>query len=265
MKLLFIGAGNLAESLISGFIRFGNICNKNIYIKEIVPEREKYILKKYRVNKTAGLADAAGKVNIIVLCVKPKDIESVLLNINKFVNSRQLIISVAAGITTGYIESYLKKTPVIRIMTNIAVSVQQGMSVICKGKYATGYHLKQTEKLFNAVGKASVFPEKLFNSVTAVSGSGPAYIFYISELMVKAANRLGIPSQPAEMLVNQVIAGAAKMLIESPDSAEILRRKVTSPGGTTEQAILNFNKNKLIQIHYAGVSKAQKRAKELTK
>ena len=264
-KICFLGAGNIAEAIISGIINSDKSIRKNIIATDIRKERLTYISNKFGIKVTTDNINAVRESDIIVIAVKPQQIKNLLEEISGKIKSSQLVISVAAGITTKYIESFLGKVPVIRTMPNTPVLVQEGMIAYCKGKYAKKEHENLVKELFESVGKVIHLDEKLFNAVTAVSGSGPAYIFYFAESLIKSAEKLGIERKTAKILTIQTISGASKLMKNSDDEPEILRAKVTSPGGTTEQAINTFEKNKLHKIIEKAVISACKRAKQLSK
>jgi pyrroline-5-carboxylate reductase len=228
-------------------------------------DRLQYITKKHKIRGFMDNNDAIPGSDVIIIAVKPKDVADLLVHVSGTVKKTQLVISVAAGITTRYIERYLNNVPVIRAMPNIAMTVQEGMTAVCKGTHATKKHVITAKKVFEPVSKVTVQKESLFNQVTAISGSGPAYVFYFSEALTEAAISIGFDKQSAKLLVNQTIAGSSKMLSSLADEPETLRRKVTSPGGTTEQAINSFDKNCLKKIIADAVMKARQRAEELTK
>ncbi len=264
-KICFLGSGNITEAIISGLIYSNKKIRKNIISTDIRKERLEYISKKFGVNIISDNINAIRNSDIIIIAVKPQQIEDLLKEISGKIQPSQLVISVAAGITTKYIEKFLDKVPVIRTMPNTPVLVKEGMIVYCKGKYAKEIHENLVKELFSSVGLVISLKEKFFNAVTAVSGSGPAYVFYLAETLIKSAEKLGLDKKTAKILTIQTILGAAKLMKNSFDEPEILRKKVTSPGGTTEQAIKVFEKNNFCKIIEFALKSALKRAKQLSK
>lgn len=263
-KIVFLGAGNMAEALISGLVRSGLAGKGQITATDIRQKRLDYIKKKFRIEVSSDNKKAVRRGEIIILAVKPQQIEGLLGEIGDLVNRGQLVISIAAGILTGYIEKFFKqKVPVIRVMPNTPALVSEGASVITPGKYANKKHLEVVKKIFSALGYVTQLPEKLMNAVTALSGSGPAYVFYLAEILNEAGKKMNLPEKFAQELVNQTILGAAKMLKVTGEFPQTLREKVTSPGGTTESAIKYLQAKRFKQIFIQAVLQARKRAKEL--
>ncbi|MBI5573207.1 MAG: pyrroline-5-carboxylate reductase [Elusimicrobia bacterium] len=262
-KIGFIGAGNMAEALISGIVKSG-IRAKNIFASDISSARLKFISKKYRVQKCASNPAIVKQADIIFLAVKPYQIKEVLKEISGSVKQTQLVISIAAGIKTQMIEKYLKKTAVIRVMPNTPALIGSGAIAITPGRYAKKSDLQFAKKLLTFCGIVVEVEEKDMHSVTAVSGVGPAYIFYIAEVMGKTAEKLRMQKDVAKKLVNQTLLGASKMLILSNDEPENLRQKVTSKGGTTEAAFKVLMKEKFGKIFEKAIFAAMKKSKKLS-
>lgn len=264
-RICFLGTGNMAESLISGLIESKISDKKSLTATDIRSERLKIISKKFKIAVSTNNIAPIKSSDIIIIAVKPKQIDNLLLEIKDNIKQNQLVISIATGITTKHINNYLPNVPVIRIMPNTPALVGEGVYVLCKGKYARRNHLDTVVKMLYSIGTVMVESEKMMNAVTAISGSGPAYVFYLAESMIKTAKELGFNNKKAEILVNNTICGAGKMLKTLSESPEILRNKVTSPGGTTECAIKYFEKNNFSEIINKAINLAKKRAQELTK
>ena len=288
-KVGFIGAGNMAEAIISAIVKNG-VPAKKVFISDINNARLKYISKKYGVVKCFDNSSVVRFSEIVFLAVKPYQIEEVLketayiFNSNKgykpcvisarsemktsfpFTRSldNKLLISIAAGIKTSKIEKYLKKTAVIRVMPNTPALIGSGAIALTPGRYAKKSDLQFAKKLLDFCGIVVDVTEKDMDAVTAVSGSGPAYIFYIAEIMMTTAEKLGLEKEIAEKLVNQTLLGAAKMLINSTDDPEVLRNIVTSKGGTTEAAIKVLLRENFGKIFEKAICAAMKRSKELS-
>ena len=266
-KILFLGAGNIAEAIISGLVSSDGSLKSRIIASDIRGERLKYLSKKYGIAGARGNLDKIASCSIIVLAVKPQQMPEMLAGLSGRITKKHLVVSVAAGISTGFIEKHLgtRSLPVIRTMPNTPVFVREGMVALCAGKHAKKSHLKTAAGLFNCAGKTLVLPERYFDAVTAVSGSGPAYLFYFAQGMMEAAGKMGLPEAVSRELAVQTLFGAAKMLRSCGEKPEILRQRVTSPGGTTEQAIKYFESRKFRNIVIDAIECARKRSKELTK
>jgi len=256
-KIAIIGAGNMGNAIIHGL--------EGKY-ETIVSDSDKTKLKKFKVKTTTDNIAAVKESDIILLAVKPQTMETVLKEIAGTVGCRHLIISIAAGISTERIEKALGKIPVVRVMPNTPLMVGAGMSVICPGRYAESRHLKITAKIFAEMGKvARVEDENLMHAVTAVSGSGPAYLYLFIEELVKSAEKLGLKKKMAETFVLQTIKGSLALLEYTEKAPEVLRRQVTSPAGTTEAAIKVFGERKFDEIIEHAVFSACRRSEELGK
>lgn len=264
MKILFLGAGNMAEAIIRGLLASRKMNNKNICATDVRRERLTFLQKKYKINISSCNIHSLSATDTIVLAVKPQQIKDLLTEICCYVKKQQLIVSIAAGIPTKFIEKVLcQKVPVVRVMPNTPALVGAGMTVVSRGKYAKVKHEQFVKDIFSAVGKTVCLPEKYMDTVTAVSGSGPAYVFFLAELMAKAGNEMGLPEKVVLQLVKQTVFGAAKLMIESDDLPETLRARVTSPGGTTQAAITYMQDKKFDKILIEALNKAKNRASEL--
>lgn len=266
-KIGFIGAGNMAEAIIKGIIDAKVYKSKDIIITDIRSLQVKSICKKYKVACASDNCKLAKSVDILVLSTKPQNMAEVLEGIKGAIRKSTLIISIAAGITTKRIQKVLGNVPVVRVMPNTPALIGQGASVMYATKNARG-KLKVAERIFSAVGLAqAVNDEKLIDAVTAVSGSGPAYFFLLMEEMIKTAQKLGLKKELAEMLVLQTAKGAGLLAVEAfvnGQTPDILRKKVTSPGGTTEAALKVFSKCKFETMILNALRAAAKRSKELS-
>ncbi len=262
-KIGFIGSGYIAEAIISGIVK--TCCSaKNIFISDINNSRANFVCRKYRVVKCSGNLSVVKSSDIIFITVKPNQIADVLEEIAGNFDNRKLLISVAAGIKTSKIEKYLGKVSVVRVMPNTPALIGIGAIALTPGRYAKKSDLQSAKKLLSACGIVVEVKEKDMDTVTAVSGSGPAYVFYVAEIMMKTAVKLGLEKEIAEKLVNQTLLGASKMLILSDDGPEVLRRKVTSKGGTTESAFKILTKKKFGSILEKAIISAKKRATKLS-
>ncbi len=262
-KIVFIGSGNMAEAIISGFIKNDIVKNSNIVCNDISEERLNILSHKYAVSIQQDKASALENAEIVFLSTKPQQFGNIFKDYSSELKKAKIIVSIAAGVTTEFIEKFLPQNVVIRVMPNTPALVGKGAIAVSGGKNASQDNIQDVADLFSVIGRVECVAENLMNAITAVSGSGPAYIFYLSEIMRDTAEKFGIPNDVAKHLVYQTIYGSGKMLIESGLDDTILRKHVTSPGGTTEKAIEDFEKNNFRQIVFSALDKAKKRAEEL--
>ncbi|HWH29408.1 MAG TPA: pyrroline-5-carboxylate reductase, partial [Mycobacteriales bacterium] len=234
--IALLGVGKLGEALLSGLIRAGTPA-ASLVGAEKHPERAAEIAQRYGV-RTASPAEAVAQADVVLLAVKPQDMVALLGEVASSVRPGTLVVSMAAGITTSLVEGALPGgTPVVRVMTNTPVFVDEAMSAVSAGSHAGAEHLALVEELLSHVGKVVRVPESQQDAVTALSGSGPAYFFYLVEAMIDAGILLGLPRTVAAELIVQTAVGSARMLRESGEHPVVLREAVTSPGGTTIAAI----------------------------
>lgn len=265
-RICFLGAGNMAEALICGLLNSGIISASKITATDLRKERLDYCRKKFGINVTSDNFSAVRDSDLIFVAVKPMQIEALLFEIGRYIRAPHLVISIAAGVTTGYIEKFFKSdVPVIRCMPNTPALLGEGAIVVCPGKDAKQSHVKLALKIFSTVGIAIELPEKKIDAVTALSGSGPAYVFYLAEALERAGREIGIEPGLSDMLSRQTIFGAGKMLSFLKAHPSELRKNVTSPGGTTEAAIEYLETKKFSEILVGAVKQAYKKARQLSK
>lgn len=256
------GAGVMGEALLSGLLR-GEYSADNLIVAERRPERAAELQAKYNL-KVVSNVEAARLADTLVLVVKPQDMGALLQEISSEVNPDTLVISLAAGITTAFLESHLPAgAAVVRVMPNTPALVDEGMSAISAGAHCTSEGLDRASALLAAVGKVLTVPEKYQDAVTAISGSGPAYIFYVVEAMIEAGVVLGLPRTTAHELVIQTVFGAATMLRETGEHPTVLRENVTSPAGTTAAALRELDDHKVRAAFIAAMEAARDRSSEL--
>ncbi len=257
-----LGAGKMGEALISGLLRAGRAPSGLIAVVRR-PERAAHLRDAYGIGVVSA-AEAAKSADTLILAVKPQDMAALLDEIAPHVPADGLVISVAAGITTSLIERRLGgDIPVVRVMSNTPVLVDEAMSVISPGAYARPEHLERAEELLRPVGKVLRIPESQQDAATALSGSGPAYVYFLVEAMVDAGILLGMPRGTALEMVTQAVYGAATMLRETGEHPVILREAVTSPGGTTISAIRELERHGVRAAFLAAIEAARDRGAEL--
>ena len=260
--IAILGAGKMGEALLSGLLRAGRSPSS----VTVVVRRE---ARAAELRDTYGVcvvsaAEAAKSAAVLVVAVKPQDMAVALAEISSLVGPDQLVISIAAGIKTAFIEDRLSaEVPVVRVMPNTPALVDEAMSVISAGTHASDRHLVLAEEVFRSVGKVARVPESQQDAATALSGSGPAYVYYLVEAMVDAGILLGMPRKTALELVVQAVYGAATMLRDSGEHPVILREAVTSPGGTTIAAIRELENHRVRAAFLTAIEAARDRGREL--
>ena len=259
-----IGAGNMAQALLHGIFEAGLLPpSRCLVANRSNDERLARIARTWPVRTTRDKALVLAEGDVIILAVKPGDMPVVLDEIAPYAASRHVVISVAAGIPIEMIERRLNAVPVIRAMPNTSTVVRASATALAAGGHAGAEHVAIARRLFESVGWVGIVPESLLDVVTAVSGSGPAYVYMLAEALASSGERAGLPRELAQMLVAQTILGAGKMLIETGDGPGVLRDRVTSPGGTTMAGLEALEQGGLRAAVDAAVTKAAHRAREL--
>lgn len=263
----FIGSGNMAEALIRGILTAGVYAPQNVLVSDVRPERLQDLSDRYGVIPCDTNTQVVERSETVVLSVKPQIMTDALQSIKSAAKSGRLFISIAAGVTVAKIAGALGDVPIIRVMPNTPALVGAGASALFANEGA-GALLARALSIFSAVGKAVVVPEEgLIDAVTAVSGSGPAYFFLLMEAMIDAAVTLGLPPDVAKDLVLQTAKGAGLLAVEADKNGEapaVLRRKVTSPHGTTEAALKVFAAHEFQRLVADAVTAARDRSRELS-
>ncbi|MBI2916223.1 MAG: pyrroline-5-carboxylate reductase [Elusimicrobia bacterium] len=255
----------MGGALVRGALDSRFLDARNVFVFDLDPERMKALKSEHSVASANSNAEAVKNSEFVFLCVKPQGMDALLTEIKEFVRRDHCLVSIAAGVQTKTIEKHFSlPVPVVRVMPNTPALARCGMSVLTKGRFAQDAHLDFVSQFFLAVGKVTVLTEEHFDAVTAVSGSGPAYFFYLTESLRRAAEELGLPHDVAELLSRQTLLGSARML-EGSDSPEDLCRKVTSPGGTTESALRYLSEKNWADVFAQAVRKAKERSQELSK
>jgi pyrroline-5-carboxylate reductase len=261
--IAILGAGQMGEALASGLLRAGVVAPAGIVAAVRRLERADQLRAAYGI-ETMSAAEAADLAQTLIIAVKPQDMGALLDEIKSVVSPDKLVISVAAGITTAFIETRLAAdVPVVRVMSNTPVLVDEAMSVISAGPHAAEEHLRRAEELLRPVGKVLRIPESQQDAATALSGSGPAYVYFLVEAMVDAGILLGMPRNNALEMVKQAVYGAATMLRDSGEHPVLLREAVTSPGGTTINAIRELERHSVRAAILAAIEAARDRGREL--
>jgi pyrroline-5-carboxylate reductase len=265
-KLFFIGSGNMAQAIISGFLKAELTEAENIICNDINGEKVLELQKKFGVSAAGDKRESLIEADVVFLSVKPQNMLDVLGEIGDFIKKEAVVISIAAGITTKFIEDNIKKeVAVVRVMPNTPALVLSSATALCKGRFVSDRQLQKAKYLFSVIGRAEILDERDFDIVTALSGSGTGYIFYFCELMQKAAEKLGLNGRIAREFAVQTVYGSGRMLEVTKESAEALKEKVKSPNGTTEAALEYFESRNLPDIVYRAMEQAVERSKKLSK
>lgn len=263
-KPVIIGCGNMGSAIIEALLQ------QSVYEASAFTIVEKlenpFILKLSAQN--AVILDEIEKLDkdleLVILAVKPQDSDVVLSKIASKTNTDTLILSIMAGISISEMESQIPGAQIIRCMPNTPCSLQQGMTVYCGNSKVSADSFELAQKILSAMGKAfQVKEEIMIDAATAISGSGPAYVFFLAEALKEGAFQLGFSEEQADILATQTLLGAGMLLDQSPDSPEELRRKVTSPGGTTEAALNYFAKQDVKKLLINGFKVSYDRSLEL--
>lgn len=263
--IAFIGGGNMARSLIGGLIS-NQFTAENIHVSDANTEALDNLSSRYNVKTFTDNLAAIADADVIILAVKPQQLQSVIRQIAPAWQQDKLLISIAAGIRLNDISRWLdfEGAAIVRAMPNTPSLVQAGATALCANDYVTSAQHELAESMLRAVGLALwISDEKQMDAVTALSGSGPAYFFLVLEALQTAGMELGLPEETARLLALETSFGAAKMALESDESACVLRQRVTSPGGTTERALDVFEQGDLRGLFKQALIAAAQRADEL--
>ena len=265
-SIAFLGGGRMGEALIAGLLRSGGRSTEEILVTCRREERAKELTGRHGVSATLDNAEACRFAKILVLMAKPQDFETLLQQVADHVTVEHLVVSFAAGIRTSFVEQSLAPdVSVVRVMSNVPVMVDEAMSVIAPGKHAEDKHLAVAEELLAYVGKVLRLEERYLDAVTATSGSGPAYFFLLAEAMIEACILLGLSRDVASQLIIQTMLGSAKMLRDTGTHPVELREMVTSPGGTTIEAIRHLEEAGVRAAFLNAIDAARKRSEELAR
>jgi pyrroline-5-carboxylate reductase len=263
-RVAILGAGKMGGIILQALLQNGMLSAKSTRATVAHPERAKALAAKLKVKVGTDNVEAVKGADIIVIAVKPQVVEDVVREIRDQITARPLIVSVAASVPTSMIEKHLaSNVPVVRAMPNTPCLLGSGMTAICKGKHASAADVALTCHMFDVVGRTVVVDEKHMDAVTALSASGPAYIYIILESLAEGGVKVGLPRDIATLLAAQTTLGAARVVLETGDHPALLKDAVTTPAGCTIDAIMELEEGKLRVTLIKAVVKAAQRAKEL--
>ena len=249
-KLAIIGVGNMGRAIMKGLLGKSVVDKNNLFLS----------------NSSRGNERAVKSAKVIILAVKPQILFEVLVQIKDFLTDKHLLISIAAGVSIQSIQQRIGKRSIIRAMPNLCAVVGKSMTVWVKNKHVEKEQEIFAKRIFSSIGnEEEIFQEDKLNQVTAISGSGPAYVFYLAELLENSAVKIGVKKELAKELAYMTMDGAVSVLRSSKKSSGELRKQVTSKGGTTEAAFKEFEKSKLQEIFFKGIKSASNRAEELNR
>ena len=261
-RLAILGAGVMGETLVSGLLRSGWTADQIVATDRRV-ERQVELVSRYGITMLEN-EQAVAEADTVILVVKPQDMADLLDEIRESLKPDTLVVSLAAGVDTESIEARLADgVAVVRVMPNTPAQVDEGMAAISAGAHSDQEHLDRVTEILSATGKVVTVPERYQDAVTAISGSGPAYLFFVVEAMIEAGVHLGLPRDIATQLVVQTMLGSAKLLRETGEHPTVLRERVTSPGGTTAAAVRQLEDHKVRAAFIGAMEAARDRSREL--
>lgn len=261
-SVVVLGAGTLGEIVIGALLKAG-WRSSSVSAIEKRAEHAASLAAKHGIPVSGDPAEVLADRQVLVIAVKPNDVDALLGSIRPLVRSDHIVLSLCAGVPTHRFENALGDVPVIRAMPNTPAAVSAAMTAYARGTNAEDRHVRQCHQILTAFGDAVEVDEELLDAVTAVSGSGPAYVFLLAEAMERAGVELGLPEDVAKRLVQQTIRGSGALLSSSPQTAEELRIAVTSPGGTTAAALEQFEKGGFTDLVLGALQAAAARSREL--
>jgi pyrroline-5-carboxylate reductase len=263
-KIAILGGGRIGEALLSGLLSSGWRDAGEVVVTARLDEHLKELHESYRVQATVDNVAAADGASLVVVAVKPQDIDALLSEVGQHLTTDQTVVSVAAAIPTAHIEERIADgVPVVRAMPNSPATVHEGMAGICAGAHADDEHLAAAEELLSHLGRVVRVPEDWMDAITAVSGSGPAYFALLAEAMIEAGILLGLSREVSTTLVVQTMFGTAKQLRDQGMHPVELRESVTSPGGTTIAAIRELEQAGVRAAFLNAIQAAMDRGREL--
>lgn len=263
MKVGFIGVGKMGGIILRSIVAI-LLPEQQIWITDLDRKLANHLSEETGVNLASSIDELIPKVDVIVCAVPPVAIPHILPQVASSLSSSQLVISIAAGVTTESLESYFHNPPpIVRVMPNIAASVQAAISVLTPGTAVDVRHLTIAQKIFNTCGTTLVMDERHMNAVTGVSGSGPAYVALFVEALADAGVHVGLPRQDAQILAAHTVLGAAKMLVETEEHPATLKNRVTTPGGTTAAGLHELEKGGIRATLAEAIIAATDRAEQL--
>lgn len=246
LRVAFVGTGTMAEAILRGLLARGVVVARDVLASAPRPERRAHLSETYGVRAVADNAEAARDADVVMLCVKPQTVPKVLPELREVLDTRQLVISIAAGVSLQMLENLSYHPAIVRSMPNTPAHVSEGMTVWVASHAVTPTQIAHTRTIFQALGREmQVDNEDFLNMATSISGCGPSYLFLVMEALIDAGVQIGLPRYMAEELVTQTVLGAARLAQESSRHPASLKNAVTSPGGTAAAALYQLEKGGL--------------------
>ncbi len=261
-RIGIIGAGKMGQALIKGLLAQG-LSRRFLRAADASPKTRREVRRRFHLHVSDCAIEVVRQSEIIILAVRPQQFPELLEELAPVIMRPQLVISIAAGITLRWLKQRLPGIPLVRVMPNLPATVGSGFSVITLGPLATARHRAIARSLFGAVGEVCELPERYFDALTAVSGSGPAYVFFLVQTWEEAARALGLPAAIATQAIRQTLEGSTHLLRESPEGASVLVEQVASKGGTTEAALQVLAHRRVQRYLVEAIMAAAKRSKTL--
>lgn len=264
MNITMLGAGSMAEALLAGWLKEGTLKPEQITMTNRQDDSRLLQLEsKYQVNSTRDPSMVAKNADVIILSCKPKDWSLAVTPYLPYISNKTIVISVMAGVTIETMENKAPHLPIVRSMPNTSAAVMASMTSIAYGKKVTDSQKLTIESLFQLIGETAVLEESMMDAVTALTGTGPAYIYYLMESMEKAAANIGVPEHIGRSLVAQTLVGASRRVQEEESTPAELYKQIMSPGGTTEAGFDVLKERKVQEALIECIAKAYERSKEL--
>lgn len=265
MKIGFIGIGNMGGALLRGSIAAGTAA-EDVYAYDKSEQTLRAAVKELEIHTCESIEELVKSVDTVLIAVKPNIYESVLPEIAAALNQEQVVVSIAAGMSIGFIEQYLgKETAIVRIMPNTPAMVGESMTAVCKNDQVSELKFAPILKIFQSIGKAEVVEEEMIHAVIGVSGSSPAYAYMFIEALMEGAVKNGMNREQAKVFAAQSVLGAAKMVLETDVDPVQLRINVCSPGGTTIEAVNSLEDSNFQEIVIRAMDAAIEKSKAMTK
>lgn len=263
-RIAVLGTGKIGEALIAGLLEAGTVTRKQIVASARRTERAEELQRRYGIRATTRNREAVSAGDILVVCVKPQAMLDLLQEIRPDVKPRHLVVSVAASVSTRFIEKHLGgKVPVIRTMPNTPCMLRVGMTGIARGSLASDKHLQKAKRIFDSIGRSLILDERHLDAVTGLSASGPAFVYTVVESLAEGGVKVGLPREVATELAAQTVLGSARMVLDTREHPAKLRDAVTTPAGCTIDGILELEEGGLRVTLIKAVVRATQRAREL--
>ena len=265
IKFGFIGAGNMAGAIIRGMLASKAISAKCVLVSDLKKDTLRSFSKRLGIQAKSKNMELVKQVDVIIIAVKPQAIKTVLKEIGESIKSSQIVISIAAGVSIKTLRKHLKDGHIVRVMPNLGCFINQSATAVCYSKGESKKAKDISKSLFSLIGTVTEVPEKQMDIVTALSGSGPAYVALLSQILISSAHKAGLDRSKAKILFNHTLFASSLFLDQNLLDAKELMRQVTSKGGTTEAALSVLKKEKLEKVLDAALKAAIKRSKGLSK